>query len=199
MSRSDFNPILFDIVYKYLASSIYVARHCKMIRGTFIILVLLQTTTTSKALVLKGPKSTFPSSSVSKNTLGDECGSRRNFFLDCGALSILTFASAPRNSNALASYSGNAKNIERINSGDYSGGSSYDNNPKAEAGKRRRAMVGCKSPVALEEAAELLKTSSLSEKDCNQKVLGGESEFMLQALRNQDCPTCPYGINSTRK
>lgn len=84
-----------------------------------------------------------------------------------------------------------------MNTGDMSGGSVYDNNPKSDAGKKRRAMIGCKNPVAREEAAEvILKTRDLSEKSCNQQVLEGDPEFMLQALRNLDCPSCPYGISS---
>ena len=98
------------------------------------------------------------------------------------------------------SYSSNARNLERLNSGDGSGGSIYDNNPSSEAGKRRRAMTGCKSSTAREEVAQnVLKIRSLSEKDCNQMVLQqGETEFMLTALRTLDCPTCPYGISSSR-
>lgn len=60
-------------------------------------------------------------------------------------------------------------------------------------------MTGCKTPVAREEAARaILKQKSLGEKECNTMVMGGDTEFMLQALRNLDCPTCPYGIASSR-
>ena len=42
----------------------------------------------------------------------------------------------------------------------------------------------------------LLK-EGLSEKECNMLVMGaGDSDFMLGALEELDCPTCPYGIGS---
>jgi hypothetical protein len=98
------------------------------------------------------------------------------------------------------SYSANARNLERINTGDMSGGSLYNNYPKSASGQRRRAMTGCKSATAREEVAEtILNVESLSEKDCNQIVLEGNVDFILQALRNLDCPSCPYGIATSRK
>jgi hypothetical protein len=98
------------------------------------------------------------------------------------------------------SYSANARNMERMSAGDMSGGGVYDNNPASEAGRKRRAMTGCKNAVAREEASEsvLQIETTISEKECNLKVLSGDSEFMLQALRNLDCPTCPYGIATSR-
>ena len=123
---------------------------------------------------------------------------RRKFLLDFGFSSLIVASTFPSNSNALSSYSANARNLERINSGDYSGGSTYDNNPTTEAGKKRRAMVGCKSFIAREEVAETVGAKSISEKECNQQVLGGQSEFMLQALRKLDCPASPYGICTER-
>ena len=131
----------------------------------------------------------------SKTDLGNQSISRGSFFRTCSVALAGTLI-APRETKALASYSSNARNMERLSSGDSSGGSSYENNPKTEAGRRRRAMTGCKSPTAREEIAE--KGSSLSEKDCNQRVLEGDSESMLQALRELDCPTCPYGIATSR-
>lgn len=127
----------------------------------------------------------------------------RKDFLSCIGMSVMAGTVAtvtcPENSNALTSYSANARNLERMNSGDMSGGSIYDNNPKSAAGKKRRAMVGCKNSIAREEAAEtVLGVTSLSEFDCNQKVMDGESEFMLEALRKLECPTCPYGISPKR-
>ena len=128
---------------------------------------------------------------------GLEQMNRKRFFELVTPLLVAT--TFPGKSNALASYSANARNLERLNTGDFSGGSVYDNNPKSEAGRKRRAITGCKSPIAREEAAlSSLGVTSLSEKECNQIVLGGDSEFMLQALRKLDCPSCPYGINSTR-
>lgn len=170
-----------------------------MVRAAIAIFLLLSCSIPSaKAFDLNGRRKTLRLSSAASNNLGYESENRRNLLLDCGVLSLLALTSIPNNAKALASYSANAKNLERINSGDFSGGSSYDNNPKAESGRKRRAMVGCKNPVAREEAAELLQSTSLTEKDCNQRVLGGESEFMLQALRNLDCPTCPYGIKASK-
>lgn len=131
----------------------------------------------------------------SETDLGNKFVSRGSFFRTCSVALVGTLA-APRETEAMGSYSSNARNMERLSSGDSSGGSSYDNNPKTEAGKRRRAMTGCKSPIAREEATE--KTTSFSEKDCNQRVLGGDSEFMLQALRELACPSCPYGIATNR-
>jgi hypothetical protein len=123
---------------------------------------------------------------------------RKKFLLECG-LSFMVLTAVPSKSHA-KSYSANARNMDRMNTGDMSGGSTYDNDPKSEPGRKRRGITGCKIPVAREEAAEsVLKISALSEKECNQMVLGGESEFMLQALRTLDCPTCPYGISSSRK
>eukprot|EP00980_Cylindrotheca_fusiformis_P011885 scaffold2830_cov131-Cylindrotheca_fusiformis.AAC.6 len=180
VSRLYFNPIMFR-------------------SGICALLILFQTSLLgSRAFDLHGRGQSLPSSDVSTLSHGDEFGSRRKLFVNFGVLPIILLTSSPDRSNALASYSSNARNLERMNSGDFSGGSSYDNNPKAEAGRRRRAMVGCKSFIAREEAAELLKSSTLSEKDCNQMVLNGESEFMLQSLRNLDCPTCPYGIKTSR-
>lgn len=86
------------------------------------------------------------------------------------------------------SYSQNARNLERLNAGDASAGSVYDNDPKTEAARKRRAMTGCKVSSARRVAM------SGSEKDCNMRVLSGDVEFMLEALRQLDCPTCPYGI-----
>lgn len=154
----------------------------------------------SNAFDLKGPKTItrlLSSVSPSKEEQGIN-NNRRNFLLDCGLFSVLAMTSAPSQSSAMTSYSSNARNFERMNNGDYSAGSTYDNNPNTESGKKRRAMVGCKSSTAREEAADLMKSSRLSEKECNVMILGGESEFMLQALRNLDCPACPYGISSER-
>jgi hypothetical protein len=146
----------------------------------------------------------FPNPKISKgnlDSLSDPCSTinRKKFLINFG-MSFLAVTAVPSNSNALASYSSNARNFERLNSGDTSGGSVYDNNPKSAAGRKRRAITGCKSSIAREEAADsVLKVPSLSEKDCNQRVLEGDSEFMLEALLELDCPSCPYGISSSRK
>jgi hypothetical protein len=111
---------------------------------------------------------------------------------------LSTFLLTPSPSHAMASYSQNARNFERLASGDESGGSVYENNPTAKGAKRRRAMTGCKIASAREEAAGIIKVPSLSEKDCNLKVMDEDSEFMLQAMRKLECPTCPYGVNPQR-
>ena len=103
---------------------------------------------------------------------------------------LLLAALAPALPASAKSYSANARNLERLNAGDASGGTLYDNNPSTEASRKRRAMTGCKIASARQQAGVI------SEKDCNMKVLAGETEFMLQALRELDCPTCPYGVAS---
>lgn len=85
-------------------------------------------------------------------------------------------------------YSANARNLDRLSAGDQSGGSVYNNNPSSPAAAKRRAMVGCKVKAARVESGVP------NEKDCNTRVLGGDAEFMLEALRKLNCPTCPYGI-----
>lgn len=95
------------------------------------------------------------------------------------------FSAAARNSEI--SYSSNAKNLNRLSTGDASGGSVYDNNPQSSAAAKRRALIGCKSDLARREVG-------ISERDCNLRVFDGDTEFMLHALRKLDCPTCPYGI-----
>jgi hypothetical protein len=124
---------------------------------------------------------------------------RRRFMKDVTGICALSCMSISPGHCDAKSYSENARNLERINAGDFSGGAVYSNNPSTEAGKKRRAMTGCKSPVARDEASDVsLNGTSLSEKDCNSMVMLGETEFMLKALRNLDCPTCPYGIASSR-
>jgi len=92
------------------------------------------------------------------------------------------------------SYSSNARNLDRLSEGDQSGGSSYDNNPSSPKSAKRRAMVGCKFNSSRGKAASLDDLSDLGERDCNLRVMGGDSEFMLRALRALDCSDCPYGI-----
>ena len=92
------------------------------------------------------------------------------------------------------SYSANARNMDRLSSGDSSGGSTYNNSPTSVSASKRRAMLGCKIEPSRKEAMKMEGMQSLSEKDCNLKVMDGDTEFMLKALRELDCPTCPYGI-----
>ena len=97
------------------------------------------------------------------------------------------------------SFSANARNLDRINAGDFSGGSVYDNNPATTGARRRRAMQGCKIPVAREEASEKLGVDGvISERECNLRVMNDSPEFMLSALQTLECPTCPYGVKSSR-
>jgi hypothetical protein len=126
--------------------------------------------------------------------VGESSSNRRQVLLQvAGAVPLLL----PLSSHA-KSYSQNARNMERLNAGDGSGGSMYDNNPTSESGRRRRAMTGCKIPSAREEAAEALP-NNLSEKECNQKVLAGDTDFMLQALKALECTTCPYGVGEKKR
>ena len=91
-------------------------------------------------------------------------------------------------------YSSNAKNMARLSNGDSSGGSVYDNNPTSQKARRRRAMVGCNNSSARSLAGRNIGKTNMSEKECNQIVMGGNGTFMLDALTELDCPTCPYGI-----
>mmetsp|Transcript_28374 Transcript_28374/g.59683 ORF Transcript_28374/g.59683 Transcript_28374/m.59683 type:complete len:181 (+) Transcript_28374:164-706(+) len=94
-------------------------------------------------------------------------------------------------------YSTNARNMMRLSNGDASGGSAYDNNPSSTKARMRRAMVGCKSSAARSVAGESIGMKNFSEKECNMEVMNGRGAgFMLEALTQLDCPTCPYGIGS---
>lgn len=130
---------------------------------------------------------------------------RNGFLRNCcnivaAAAAATTDFGFPQTGHAAAtkSYSENAANFERINNGDFSGGAVFNNNPTTERGKKRRAMVGCKISASREEASNtILKrdgSNVLSEKECNMMIMDGDTEFMLQALRNLDCPTCANGI-----
>jgi len=69
------------------------------------------------------------------------------------------------------------------------------NNPTSASARKRRAMTGCKFDSARKEVSKVENLGSdLSEKDCNIRVMGGDTDFMLRSLSNLDCPTCPYGI-----
>ena len=93
-------------------------------------------------------------------------------------------------------YSSNAKNMARLNNGDASGGSVYDNNPSEPRARKRRAMLGCKNSSARAVAAKGIGKRKLSEKECNQLAMFDSPDFMLEALVELDCPTCPFGIGS---
>mmetsp|Transcript_48860 Transcript_48860/g.110889 ORF Transcript_48860/g.110889 Transcript_48860/m.110889 type:complete len:175 (-) Transcript_48860:450-974(-) len=94
-------------------------------------------------------------------------------------------SAAARNSEI--TYSQNAKNFGRLAEGDSSAGSRYED-PKTPAAAKRRAMTGCKVALSRKEAG------GMSEKDCNIRIMGGDTDFMVDALQRLDCPTCPYGI-----
>lgn len=125
---------------------------------------------------------------------------RRNLLLKTGpiiASSILLGFDGVKLAGAIPEqkvYSSNAKNMMRLGEGDSSGGSVYDNNPVSQKARSRRAMVGCKNASARSLAGEAIGNIRLNEKECNQLVMKGESDFMLQALTKLDCPSCPYGI-----
>eukprot|EP00571_Detonula_confervacea_P016559 CAMPEP_0172311068 /NCGR_PEP_ID=MMETSP1058-20130122/13664_1 /TAXON_ID=83371 /ORGANISM="Detonula confervacea, Strain CCMP 353" /LENGTH=184 /DNA_ID=CAMNT_0013024125 /DNA_START=54 /DNA_END=608 /DNA_ORIENTATION=- len=108
---------------------------------------------------------------------------------------ILGYGSLPSHAEE-KSYSSNARNMARLNNGDSSGGSLYDNNPTLPKARARRAMVGCKNSSARSLAGESIGKKKFSEKECNQLVMSGEPDFMLGALTELDCPSCPYGIGS---
>ena len=94
--------------------------------------------------------------------------------------------------NSMITYSKNAKNFQRLGEGDSSAGSKYANdNFKSPAAAKRRAITGCKFENARREAGVG------SEKDCNQRVLSGDTAFMLDALIKLDCPSCAYGIRDS--
>jgi hypothetical protein len=129
-----------------------------------------------------------------------QCSTGRSQFLrtfllvaTTGLLDVVPQASLAK------SFSTNARNLDRINAGDFSGGSVYDNNPATTRARRRRALQGCKIPVAREEASESLGMNGvISERDCNLRVMDDSPEFMLSALQTLECPTCPYGVKSSR-
>lgn len=122
---------------------------------------------------------------------------RRNLLLKTMVVSILLGFDGVKPAGAIPEqkvYSSNAKNMMRLGEGDSSGGSVYDNNPASPKARSRRAMVGCKNTSARSLAGEAIGNSRLNEKECNQLVMKGESDFMLNALTKLDCPSCPYGI-----
>ena len=120
----------------------------------------------------------------------EESSSTRRAFLNfCGTTTTSLVLLSPAHAIPEQKvYSANARNLDRLSAGDQSGGSVYNNNPSSPAAAKRRAMVGCKVKAARVESGVP------NEKDCNTRVLGGEVEFMLEALRKLNCPTCPYGI-----
>ena len=95
------------------------------------------------------------------------------------------FAAAARSSEV--TYSANARNFARLAEGDASAGSRFEE-PRTPAAARRRAMLGCRFEAARERAGVS------GERACNERVLAGDTAFMLGALRALDCPTCAYGI-----
>jgi hypothetical protein len=120
--------------------------------------------------------------------------SRRAEVMHTAALFVgLCFAAQANAMPPQKSYSTNARNLDRLNGGDSSAGSVYDNNPSAPAARKRRAMQGCKIASARGRAATILG-KPLSEKDCNMQVMQESPDFILQALQELDCPTCPYGV-----
>eukprot|EP00566_Odontella_aurita_P023994 CAMPEP_0113555874 /NCGR_PEP_ID=MMETSP0015_2-20120614/16952_1 /TAXON_ID=2838 /ORGANISM="Odontella" /LENGTH=204 /DNA_ID=CAMNT_0000457185 /DNA_START=149 /DNA_END=763 /DNA_ORIENTATION=+ /assembly_acc=CAM_ASM_000160 len=107
---------------------------------------------------------------------------------------VSTRYATPAAAQYTKSYSSNARNLDRISAGDMSGGSTYDNNPSSPNAARRRAMIGCKIETARNEAARGAGLGKFGERDCNLRVMDGDSEFMLRAMRALDCPSCPYGV-----
>ena len=87
--------------------------------------------------------------------------------------------------NSQVTYSSNAINFARLNSGDSSGGSTYV--ALSPAGAKRRAVQGCKIEAVRRDAG-------LDEADCIRKVFGGETKFVLDILEQRECTTCAYGV-----
>ena len=115
-----------------------------------------------------------------------------------GAALLAVLVGDPQQSNAIPEqkfYSSNARNMARLSSGDKSGGSVYDNNPSSPGAARRRALQGCKISSTRNLAADKADIKNLSERECNLKVLDGDTEFMLKAMRELECSTCPFGID----
>lgn len=114
------------------------------------------------------------------------------------AAALAALVADPQRSNAIPEqkfYSSNARNMARLNSGDKSGGSVYDNNPSSAGAAKRRALQGCKISSTRNLAAKEAGIQKLTERDCNLRVLEGDTEFMLKAMRALSCPTCPFGID----
>ena len=80
---------------------------------------------------------------------------------------------AAKRSNEIT-YSSNAKNMQRMQQGDYSMGSKQTSTN--ERGLKRRAALACKSSKALKEA------KYKNEGDCTRDVLAGTIDPMLKAL-----------------
>ncbi|KAL3796856.1 hypothetical protein HJC23_008809 [Cyclotella cryptica] len=142
---------------------------------------------------------TFTSASYDTTVILFGTNHRRRDVLTIGPLFVtaaLGFDSRIANAMEEKVYSSNARNLMRLSSGDSSGGSVYDNNPSSPKARRRRAMVGCKNTSARSLAGKMIGKSNLNEKDCNMLVMEGDGTFMLEALTELDCPTCPYGIAS---
>ena len=121
---------------------------------------------------------------------------RRDALAAAAAAAAALLRAGPARAAEGKSYSANARNMARLNDGDASGGSTYDNDPPSPRARTRRAMVGCKNAAARARAAEGVGARKLSEKECNTRVMSGDADFMLKALVELDCPVCPYGIGS---
>lgn len=73
-------------------------------------------------------------------------------------------------------YSNNAKNFQRMGEGDYSMG--RKDTSTSDRAVKRRAMNGCKDGA-------LRKLASMSEKECNQRVIQDDYQFMIDAMEKQ--------------
>ena len=123
---------------------------------------------------------------------------RRDALFGVGGAALAVLLGDPQQSSAIPEqkfYSSNARNMARLSSGDKSGGSVYDNDPASPGAAKRRALQGCKISSTRNLAADKAGIQNLSERDCNLRVFEGDTEFMLKAMRDLDCPTCPYGID----
>lgn len=170
----------------------------KLYTTTFLVMAIFRS---SQALSPLGPidASKRLQSQPAGELLSTTRHSRSQFLRTSFLVSTICSLTQLPQASLAKSFSANARNLDRINAGDFSGGSVYDNNPSTGGAKRRRAMQGCKIPVAREEASQQLgMTGVISEKDCNLRVMDDSPEFMLSALQTLECPSCPYGVKSSR-
>ena len=78
--------------------------------------------------------------------------------------------------NSAITYSNNAKNFARMGKGDFSQGSKDIS--ESPAALKRRAVKGCKTE-------KLRELSGLTEKECMNKAMNGDVQFMLDIITSQ--------------
>ena len=98
------------------------------------------------------------------------------FSLSSGALALDAIDAAFKNSQI--TYSNNAKNFARMGQGDYTMG--QRDVSQSDRAKKRRAMKFCKNA----SYRSLAVKDGVNEKDCSQRVLVGDMQFILDAVGN---------------